>query len=486
MQRFEEPRGDIVVGGRVTTTRRRAKPAVLLQEHAHLLDLQELGDSLDCGLQGVGQREPRDRLGHHLEQRASAFELELEVARALGRAQGVCGAGRERRQGRQVGLGRRDILREEELQRGERRLPERQRRDLRRPRVVGDAGRTSLLDRLADDRRGPAEARLDGAERGDQLGPLRARRQRAPPRAPVVSTAIRTACCAARRGSPPAARASPASSSRWARTREPGDLRSERPHGERELSGGKPRERTIVVTEVVADPDQLHRADNVAAGARGHGEQPGRPSLLRSPAALARSRRRRRPLRRARVSRPPRRRATSRRARRLVSRGVPRRPRTRRTARSACVASATAAATASSATLRSSVSATWAAASARRSTGSRWASTTIPGRSIAYNPGMPVPARKATAVLDEDPPSLDPRAIEHNYRRERARRRARTAAAKRRQAVERQVLGQPPRAGVRGGLRARRGLARDSDAVRRLGRPPQRRSFAGSSNFRPE
>ena len=47
---------------------------------------------------------------------------------------------------------------------------------------------------------------------------------------------------------------------------------------------------------------------------------------------------------------------------------------------------------------------------------------------------MPEPARKATAVLDEDPPSLDPRAIEQNYRRERARRRART---QRRSAVKR-------------------------------------------------
>ena len=32
-----------------------------------------------------------------------------------------------------------------------------------------------------------------------------------------------------------------------------------------------------------------------------------------------------------------------------------------------------------------------------------------------------MPAHKATAVLDEDPPSLDRRAIEQNYRRERAR-----------------------------------------------------------------
>jgi hypothetical protein len=38
---------------------------------------------------------------------------------------------------------------------------------------------------------------------------------------------------------------------------------------------------------------------------------------------------------------------------------------------------------------------------------------------------MPEPAR-STPVLPEDAPSLDPRAIEHAYRRERARRRART------------------------------------------------------------
>lgn len=37
---------------------------------------------------------------------------------------------------------------------------------------------------------------------------------------------------------------------------------------------------------------------------------------------------------------------------------------------------------------------------------------------------MPQPAR-STPPLDDDPPSLDPLAIERNYRRERARRRAR-------------------------------------------------------------
>ena len=148
---------------------------------------------------------------------------------------------------------------------------------------MGDAGRTTLLDRLADDRRGPAEARLDGAERGDQLGPLLAQ----PPEGSATRAgrldgdadcllrgAARIAACGeglARELEPVGADA------------RPGDLRSQRPHGERELSGGKSRERTVVVAEVVADPDQLHRSDDVAAGARGHGEQPGRPSLLRRP-----------------------------------------------------------------------------------------------------------------------------------------------------------------------------------------------------------
>jgi hypothetical protein len=47
---------------------------------------------------------------------------------------------------------------------------------------------------------------------------------------------------------------------------------------------------------------------------------------------------------------------------------------------------------------------------------------------------MPEHARQEDVLLEEDPPSLDPRAIEQNYRRERARRRARTerrSAAKR-------------------------------------------------------
>jgi hypothetical protein len=58
--------------------------------------------------------------------------------------------------------------------------------------------------------------------------------------------------------------------------------------------------------------------------------------------------------------------------------------------------------------------------------GSRWASTTIVKRECAYNPWVPEPARRPrSTVLDDDPPSLDPSVIEHNYRRERARRRAR-------------------------------------------------------------
>ena len=51
----------------------------------------------------------------------------------------------------------------------------------------------------------------------------------------------------------------------------------------------------------------------------------------------------------------------------------------------------------------------------------------------AYNPSVAEPARK-TPPLPEDTPSLDPDAIERNYRRERARRRARL---ERRSAVRR-------------------------------------------------
>ena len=58
VQRFEEPGGHIAVGGRLTPACRRAKTAVLLQEHADLLDLQELGDSIDRSLERVGEREP--------------------------------------------------------------------------------------------------------------------------------------------------------------------------------------------------------------------------------------------------------------------------------------------------------------------------------------------------------------------------------------------------------------------------------------------
>ena len=95
---------------------------------------------------------------------------------------------------------------------------------------------------------------------------------------------MRTICCAARRESPPAASASPASSSHRAGIREPGDLRGERAHGERELSGGEHRHRTVIVAELFTDPDQLDRADHMAAGAGGKRHQPHRASLLGDPA----------------------------------------------------------------------------------------------------------------------------------------------------------------------------------------------------------
>src|SRR5262249_46153628 len=66
-------------------------------------------------------------------------------------------------------------------------------------------------------------------------------------------------------------------------------------------------------------------------------------------------------------------------------------------------------------------------------TGSRFVSTAIVPRVCLYNRRVAEPAPK-TPALPDDSPSLDPLAIERNYQRERARRRARVerrSAAKR-------------------------------------------------------
>ena len=352
---------------------------------------------------------------------------------ALGRAQGVSGARRERRERGQVGLGRRDILREEELQRGERRLPERQGRDLRRARVVGEAGGAPLLDRLDDDRGGTAETRLDGTERGDELRPLLAE-------APESSSAgagrldgdadclLRGAARIAAGCESLAGELEPVGADA-----RPGDLRSQRPHGERELPGGEPRERALVVVELVADPDQLDRADDVTAGPRRQREQTGCPGLSRRPAG----RLGRLPGRDG-LGEPPRpghlgaeRRAGGRDRARGEAPLVVEDPQNRQIG-ARRVGDCRGNRLQSDPQLRGfgHLGRRLCQALDRQPLGI----DDHPGRSIAYNPGMPAPAHKATAVLDEDPPSLDPRAIEQNYRRERARRRART---ERRSAVKR-------------------------------------------------
>ena len=128
---LHEPRRDVEVRGRLAPTGRGAQLSVVPQEHTDVLDLQELRDSLDRRLERVGEREMRDRLGHHLEQRPRSLELQVELVDALRRAQRVSGTRRERRKRGQVGFRCGDVLGVEELQRRERGLPERQGRHLR-------------------------------------------------------------------------------------------------------------------------------------------------------------------------------------------------------------------------------------------------------------------------------------------------------------------------------------------------------------------
>ena len=57
-QRVEQARGDFVVATRDRTPRGGEERAILDEIDADLLDLQELGDALHGGLEGVREREP--------------------------------------------------------------------------------------------------------------------------------------------------------------------------------------------------------------------------------------------------------------------------------------------------------------------------------------------------------------------------------------------------------------------------------------------
>jgi len=57
-------------------------------------------------------------------------------------------------------------------------------------------------------------------------------------------------------------------------------VRSERPHGERQLCGDEVGYGALVLVERRGDPEQLHRADHPSAGARRNGEHAGCPHAL--------------------------------------------------------------------------------------------------------------------------------------------------------------------------------------------------------------
>src|SRR5581483_11581339 len=95
--------------------------------YRHPLDVEQLGDAVDRGLERVRERQLGGRLADDGEQRARPLELELELARASAGAQHVSRAhteGREPPEVRGAGLG---ALREQELEEPDGRFAERER-----------------------------------------------------------------------------------------------------------------------------------------------------------------------------------------------------------------------------------------------------------------------------------------------------------------------------------------------------------------------
>ncbi|MEO5574974.1 MAG: GAF domain-containing protein [Gaiellaceae bacterium] len=142
-------------------------PVLLGQVDRDAVDTEEVGDPLDRRLESVRERELRDRLADHREERAAALELERGVARTLGRAQRVRRAHGEPGELFPPALVRRSAGRKPHLERPEGRLPEPQRHHLGR-RVAVDSEHAGLVD---DRARGPLE-RLVGHDRAVGAGDL--------------------------------------------------------------------------------------------------------------------------------------------------------------------------------------------------------------------------------------------------------------------------------------------------------------------------
>src|SRR5947207_2520369 len=121
---LDQALGDPRVGAGQATARglEQAIFVRLEQVDGEPLGAEQLGDPLDCGLEGVGQRKLRDRLSDDGDERPAAFQLDRLPPRPLARAQSVSSPRRKRRQGVEDVVGGDERLLEAELQRPKRRL----------------------------------------------------------------------------------------------------------------------------------------------------------------------------------------------------------------------------------------------------------------------------------------------------------------------------------------------------------------------------
>ena len=112
--------GKTDVGGGIQT-------AVLAEVDRQPVGVEQLGHPLDRRLERMGERELRNRLAHHGEQRACALELERDSARTGAGAERMRRAHAERRECRELWLCRLVPGCEEKLQRADGRLAQLQR-----------------------------------------------------------------------------------------------------------------------------------------------------------------------------------------------------------------------------------------------------------------------------------------------------------------------------------------------------------------------
>ena len=170
---IEQGAGDGVVRALDLAARCDDDFVILTQVDSGPAGAEQLRDTLDRRIERVRQRQTRDRLAHHRQERPAAFELQREVVCPLDRAQRVRRPHREAREPGEVVAVERAPAGETQLQGPERRLAERQGHGHTGARIAGDRGRNRLVD---EQPRRPLEVpiqqdiiRLQRARRADRL-----------------------------------------------------------------------------------------------------------------------------------------------------------------------------------------------------------------------------------------------------------------------------------------------------------------------------